>query len=103
MDEVYDDPVRGRLTLKRSNIAASGFVDINKRILAGGKVVYYAKTRLDLNKKDQTKIGDTFNDARECAIELAAYLKEHPPVPKDGGKKVPAHAARTHHPLHACA
>ena len=103
MNAVYHDPVRGQLTLKRSLTSATGYVDINKRILAGGKVVYYAKTRLDLNKKKQTKIGDTFNDARECAIELAAYLKEHPPVPKDGGKKVPAHAARTHHPLHACA
>jgi hypothetical protein len=93
MNEVYHDPVRGQLTLKRSLTSATRYVDINKRVLAGGKVVYYAKTRLDLNKKKQTKIGEPFNDARECAIHLAAYLKEHPPVPKDAGQKVPAHAA----------
>jgi hypothetical protein len=50
MEEFYDDPVDGRLTLKRSCTSQAGYVDVNKRVLARG-VEYYAKTRLDLNKK----------------------------------------------------
>ena len=66
-----------------------GYVDVNERSLANGNVVYYAKTRLDLNDSKQTKVGKKYDTARECAINLATYLKEHPPTALDPDRKVP--------------
>ena len=88
LPEVYDDPVHGKLELKRK-WDGTGYIDVNKRVYAGGRVGFYAKTRLDLNEKKQTKVGGNFGTAEECAIFLATYLKEHPPVPKvPGGSKM---------------
>ena len=87
MGDFCDDPVHGVLDL-RAKVDGTGYMEVNKRVLATVKVVYYAKTRLDLNEKAQSKVGGNFDDARECAINLATYLKEHPPVPKVPGKKV---------------
>ena len=86
-DEIVDHPMHGQLSLKRNN-KPSGYVNVNPKMLAGGKVVYQAKARLDLNNKAQTKIGSSCADARECAINLAVYLKQHPPTPLVAGKKV---------------
>ena len=54
------------------------FICIKKR---RGAVTYYPKIRLDLNKKEQTNLGE-FKSAKEAAIFLATYLKVHPQVPK---------------------
>ena len=87
MDDFYDDPIHGHLVLKRG-IGQTGYEGITPKALAGGKVVYMAKTRLDLNKKGQTTLPGSFRSPREAAIFLATYLKENPPVPKVAGKKV---------------
>ena len=80
MDEVYLDPVEGPLKLQRSLKSVTGytFICIKKR---RGAVTYYPKIRLDLNKKEQTNLGE-FKSAKEAAIFLATYLKVHPQVPK---------------------
>ena len=87
MSDFYNDPVHSVLDL-RAKVGGTGYMDVNKRVLASGMVVYYAKTHLDLNEKAQSKVGGNFDDAKQCAINLATYLKEHPPVPKVPGKKV---------------
>ena len=77
-----DHHIHGMLQVRRSSANDSGWVDICKRAKGNG-FEYYAKTRLDLNFGKQTKIPDTtFADPRMSAIELAAYLKKNPPVPK---------------------
>ena len=82
MDEHEDHPVHGRLTLK-AGTGETGYRDICKKVLKGGKVEYYAKTRLNLNGKAQTHINGSNSDtAREAAIKLAIHLKYNPPVPK---------------------
>ena len=86
MNEVYDDPVLGPLKLKKSGKGESGYENVNKR----PNGLFYAKARLNLNFKEQTTLsgqGIGFVTARECAIHLALYLKEHPPIPKDSGSK----------------
>ena len=88
MDEFYDDPVLGRLDL-RAKLGGTGYVDINRRIHADGQVTYYAKTRLDLNKKDQSKVGGPYPSPREAAINLATYLKQNPPIPKRKVRSAP--------------
>ena len=97
MDDFYDDPVLGRLMLVRG-AGKSGYKDVNPKHegdKADGKVLgYFAKPRLDLNKKEQTRLpGNLYKDPRECAIYLATYLKERPPVPKVSGRKKVCHAA----------
>ena len=88
-DDIVEHPTHGLLGLKRSSTNQTGYVDVNKKELSGGRVGYYAKTRFDLNQKKQSKVGGSFNDARECAINLAVYLKENPPIPLDvAGRKV---------------
>ena len=90
MEDYYDDPVLGRLELKRNNDPhhATGYVDINKKKLSGGNWGYYAKTRLNLNNSKQTRLpGECYKKAREAAIYLATYLKMNPPVPKVSGSK----------------
>ena len=62
MEDIYNDPALGPLNL-RSKVGGTGYVDINERRLANGKVVYYAKTRLDLNEKGQSKVGGNFSSA----------------------------------------
>jgi len=82
------------VVLERSSTNETGYKDVNTKKTASGKVGYYAKTRLDLNKKDQTRLpGELFNTPLECAIYLATYLKEHPPAPRVSGK------VRSCHPL----
>ena len=86
MDEVYNDPILGPLELK-SGKGESGYENVNKKADNGR---YYAKARLNLNLKEQTTLsgqGIGFVTARECAIHLASYLKEHPPIPKESGSK----------------
>ena len=80
MEDFYDDPELGRLEIKRGT-SQTTYVDVCEKKLAKGKVVYYAKTRLDLNEGAQSKVGGTYENARECAINLAKYLKQHPPKP----------------------
>ena len=87
MADFYDDPVLGQLELPRGT-SCTGYENVNKKELANGSVVYYAKMRPDLNEKKQTTLPGTFATPRECAIYLATYLKEHPPVPKRIGGKV---------------
>ena len=76
----------GPLELK-SGKGESGYENVNKKADNGR---YYAKARLNLNLKEQTTLsgqGIGFVTARECAIHLASYLKEHPPIPKESGSK----------------
>ena len=87
MEDFHDDPEVGRLEIKRSQ-SSTGYVDVNEAKRAKGKKVYYAKTRLDLNEKEQSRVGGYFDDKRECAIHLAKYLKKHPPKPIDPSRKV---------------
>ena len=97
MDDVYDDPLHGPLTLERS-MNATGYKEVNKKVDGGGRIEYYVKLRLDLNEKSQTTLAGSFKStAREAAIFRATYLKEHPPVPKRAGGKASAHT-RTHRP-----
>ena len=55
-EEIIEHPVEGRLVIKRSLTNATGFVDVSKDTNAKNEVVYYGKTRLNLNFSQQTKI-----------------------------------------------
>ena len=68
MDDVYDDPLHGPLTLERS-MNATGYKEVNKKVDGGGRIEYYVKLRLDLNEKSQTTLHGSFKStAREAAI-----------------------------------
>ena len=95
MDEVYNDPVHGELKLQRSLRSATGYTFICIKRSRGG-IKYYPKIRLDLNKKRQTNLGE-FTSAKEAAIYLATYLKQHgAPTGAEAGKKVLSSRAQTH-------
>ena len=42
MDDVYDDPLHGPLTLERS-MNATGYKEVNKKVNGGGRIEYYVK------------------------------------------------------------
>ena len=87
MDDFYDDPVYGRLELKRG-AGLGGYEGVYRKWLKREKkYVWHAKYRPDLNLKDQkTVAGDGLPEPRDAAIRLAVHLAAHPPTPKVGGK-----------------
>ena len=42
MDDVYNDPVLGPLTLERGD-TVTGYKEVNKKVHANGRIEYYVK------------------------------------------------------------